>query len=394
MTTIDSRTTAALPFIRSDLTSLRAYTPHPGGDVAASLVEIDRVETNESPYDLPLALKQELAQMWVDRIESNRYPDGGHDALKAAIADYTSESAAGTPPILSSQISVGNGSDELLRSILIATCVGGAGSILVAAPTFSMYGILAQTLGIPVVTVDRSPVNFEVDLVAAQAALEREPIRVVFMVHPNSPTGNALAAAELDWMRSLPPDILVVIDEAYFEFSQQTVVTELVTRPNWIVLRTFSKAFRLAAHRVGYAVAHPHLIATLEQVRLPYNLPSISLSAAQLALQHRRTLLATIPETIGERERLFQTLTTIARLQVWRSDANFIYARMTDVKHPDLVMAELVTQLKQMGTSIRHTGGGLRISIGSPAENERTGIRLGKLFGVAGSGDDSPNCIR
>jgi histidinol-phosphate aminotransferase len=380
MTTLDSRTTAALPFIRSDLTSLQAYAPHPGGSADSSIVEIDRLETNESPYDLPLALKQELAQIWVEEIESNRYPDGGHDALKAAIAAYVSESASSTPTILPSQISVGNGSDELLRSILIATCVGGAGSILVAAPTFSMYGILAQTLGIPVVTVDRSPVNFEVDVVAAQAAIAAEPIRVVFMVHPNSPTGNALTAAELDWMRSLPPDILVVIDEAYFEFSQQTVITELATHPNWIVLRTFSKAFRLAAHRVGYAVAHPQLIATLEQVRLPYNLPSISLAAAQIALQHRHSLLATIPETIGERDRLFAILTALHQLKVWRSDANFIYARITDVNNPDLAMAESVLQLKQLGTSIRHTGGGLRITIGSPAENDRTGLRLSKLL--------------
>jgi histidinol-phosphate aminotransferase len=380
MTTIDSRTTAALPFIRSDLTSLQAYAPHPGGEAVGSIVEIDRLETNESPYDLPLALKQELAQMWVEQTESNRYPDGGHDALKAAIAAYASESASSTPTILPSQISVGNGSDELLRSILIATCLGGAGSILVAAPTFSMYGILAQTLGIPVVTVDRSPVNFEVDVVAAQAAIATEPIRVVFMVHPNSPTGNALTAAELDWMRSLPPNILVVIDEAYFEFSQQTVLTELATHPNWIVLRTFSKAFRLAAHRVGYAVAHPQLIATLERVRLPYNLPSLSLVAAQLALQHRHSLLMTIPETIGERDRLYQILTALTRLQVWRSDANFIYARITDVDRPDRAMAELVTQLQQIGTSIRHTGGGLRITIGSPAENDRTGLRLSKLL--------------
>ncbi len=380
MTTIDLHPTTALSFIRSDLTGLQAYTPHPGGDTERSIVEIDRLETNESPYDLPLALKQELARMWVEQIESNRYPDGGHDALKAAIASYASESAAGDPTVLPSQISVGNGSDELLRSILIATCVGGAGSILVATPTFSMYGILAQTLGIPVVRVDRSPVNFEVDLAAAQAAIASEPIRVVFMVHPNSPTGNALTAAELDWMRSLPLDILVVIDEAYFEFSQQTVVSELAARPNWIVLRTFSKAFRLAAHRVGYAVAHPQLIATLERVRLPYNLPSISLATAQLALQHRHALLAAIPETCSERDRLFNTLTALTQLQVWRSDANFIYARITDVDNPDLAMAELVSQLQQLGTSIRHTGGGLRISIGSPAENDRTGSRLSKLL--------------
>jgi histidinol-phosphate aminotransferase len=373
----------SLPFLRSELTSLQAYTPHPGGvtEQSGAMRSLDRLDTNESPDDLPLALKQELAQMWVTSIESNRYPDGGHDRLKAAIASYVSESAAGSPEVLPSQISVGNGSDELLRSILIATCVGGAGSILVAAPTFSMYGILAQTLGIPVITVDRSSVNFEIDLAAAQQAIADLSIRVVFMVHPNSPTGNTLTATELDWMRSLPLDILVVIDEAYFEFSQQTVVTELAAHPNWIVLRTFSKAFRLAAHRVGYAVAHPQLITTLEQVRLPYNLPSISLAAAQLALQHRQSLLATIPETIGERDRLFQVLTKINKLQVWRSDANFIYTRIQGVNNPDLEMTELVSQLKSQGTSIRYTGGGLRISIGSPDENERMGLRIDQLLG-------------
>jgi histidinol-phosphate aminotransferase len=376
----------SLPFLRSELTSLQAYTPHPGGTEGQSIaVEIDRVDTNENPYDLSVELKQKLAQQWVDSIESNRYPDGGHGSLKVAIASYVTESAVVRSPILPSQISVGNGSDELLRSILIATCVGGGGSILVAAPTFSMYGILAQTLGIPVVSVDRSVVNFEVDLAAAQSAIDHPkdaPIRVVFMVHPNSPTGNALTAAELEWMRSLPSDILVVIDEAYFEFSQQTVVGELAQHPNWIVLRTFSKALRLAAHRVGYAVAHPQLIATLEQVRLPYNLPSISIAAAELVLHHSQSLLAVIPELISDRNRLFAALTKIDRLQVWRSDANFIYVRLRAVNNPELAMAQLVTRLKAEGTSIRHTGGGLRISIGSPAENDRTILRLDRYITI------------
>jgi histidinol-phosphate aminotransferase len=374
---------ATLPFIRAELTSLQAYTPHPGGAGGQSVpVEIDRIDTNENPYDLPVALKQELAQMWVDSIESNRYPDGGHGSLKTAIAKYVTETAGGAE-ISPDRITVGNGSDELLRSILIATCIGGAGRILVANPTFSMYGILAQTLGIPVVSVDRSPVTFEVDLAAAQKVIsERQdaPIRVVFMVHPNSPTGNALTAAELDWLRSLPPHILVVIDEAYFEFSQQTVVAELAQQPNWIVLRTFSKAFRLAAHRVGYGIAHPQLIAALEQVRLPYNLPSFSLAAAALALQHRQSLLTVIPELISERDRLFSVLTQIEKLQVWRSDANFIYARIKGVTNPDLAMAELTAQLKSLGTSIRNTGGGLRISIGTPDENHRTEIRIKQLL--------------
>jgi histidinol-phosphate aminotransferase len=380
----DPSIVAALPFIRRELTSLQAYTPHPGGTAGQSVaVAIDRVDTNENPYDLPIELKQKLAQTWVESIESNRYPDGGHHRLKTEIADYVRASAGLNERILPSQISVGNGSDELLRSLLIATCVGGAGSILVAEPTFSMYGILAQTLGIPVVRIDRAVANFEVDLAAAQAAIDDRqdpPIRVVFMVNPNSPTANALTAGELDWLRSLPPEILVVIDEAYFEFSQATVVAELAAHPNWIVLRTFSKAFRLAAHRVGYAVGHPQLIATLEQVRLPYNLPSISLAAAELVLHHRQSLLAVIPQLISERDRLFIALAKINKIKVWRSDANFLYVRLLGTDNVELAMAELVAQLKIQGTSIRHTGGGLRISIGTPAEIDRTIARIGQLL--------------
>lgn len=386
MTSSAPITAKPLTFIRSELTSLQAYTTHPWSAESLDLVEptlCDQVAVNESPYDLPLALKQELAQIWTDAIESNRYPDGGHDRLKGMIAEYAGASIGSGTAILPSQISVGNGSDELLRSILIATCVGGAGSILVAAPTFSMYGILAQTLGVHVVSVDRSNLNFEVDLVAAQKAIDDTqdpPIRVVFMVHPNSPTGNALTTAELEWMGRLSTDILVVIDEAYFEFSQHTVVGELAQHPNWVVLRTFSKAFRLAAHRVGYAVGHPQLIAALEQVRLPYNLPSISLMAAELVLKHHVSILSTIAETMSERDRLSIVLTAIPALQIWRSDANFIYGRIQGVPDPELAMRELVIKLKNQGTSIRHTGGGLRISIGSPAENQRTGARMTQLL--------------
>jgi histidinol-phosphate aminotransferase len=370
----------SLPFIRPELSQFQAYTPHPGGAVDPAMT-LDRLDTNENPYDLPLDLKQELARLWEQEIESNRYPDGSHHSLKTAIAQYVSGSAGGNPSIESQQISVGNGSDELIRSILIATCIGGAGSILVAQPTFSMYGIIAQTLGIPVVSVDRSPLNWEIDLAAAQTAIantQNPPIRVVFVVHPNSPTANALSTAEIDWLRQLPSDILVVIDEAYFEFSQHTLVSELGSHPNWIVLRTFSKAFRLAAHRVGYAIAHSEIITTLEQVRLPYNLPSITIAAAELALKHQSSLLAVIPEILASRDRVYERISPLSDFQVWPSDANFLYARLqsTGSINADTAMAELVVHLKSQGTLIRHTGGGLRITIGSPAENQRTLDRL------------------
>ena len=386
-----------LPFIRKDLAELTAYTPHPGGasgESAHSESVLDRLDTNECPYDLPEELKKKLAWTYQQLIETNRYPDGGHAALKEAIAQYVNESIT-IPPlggvalpktaITADNISVGNGSDELIRSLLIATCLGGTGSIFVANPTFSMYGIIAQTLGIPVVSSQRKEENFEIDIEAAKRALaqnQNPPVRAVFVVHPNSPTANALTPDEIEWLENLPSEILVVIDEAYFEFSQNTLADRLHQHPNWIILRTFSKAFRLASMRVGYAIAHPELAAALEKIRLPYNLPSFSQTAAELALAQRQLLLATIPETLSERAKLIAALTQHQKLQVWPSAANFVYLR---VKAGDRNLAEtehqqIMQQLKERGTLIRHTGGGLRITVGSPEENQRTVDRIAAIL--------------
>ncbi|MEG3906096.1 histidinol-phosphate transaminase [Microcoleus sp. B4-C5] len=391
-----------LPFIRKELAELTAYTPHPGGtsgEPAHSESAIDRLDTNECPYDLPEELKKKLAWTYQQLIETNRYPDGGHAALKEALAQYVNESL-NVPPlnkgglggvtvpktaITADNISVGNGSDELIRSILIATCLGGTGSIFVANPTFSMYGIIAQTLGIPVVSAQRKEETFEIDIEAAKRAIaqnQNPPVRAVFVVHPNSPTANALTPDEIEWLSTLPEEILVVIDEAYFEFSQNTLADQLHHHPNWIILRTFSKAFRLASMRVGYAIAHPELTAALEKIRLPYNLPSFSQTAAELALAQRQLLLATIPETLSERAKLIAALTQHQKLQVWPSAANFVYLRVkaAEGESAEQEHKQIMQQLKERGTLIRHTGGGLRITVGSPEENQRTVDRIAAIL--------------
>ncbi|MBD2561056.1 MULTISPECIES: histidinol-phosphate transaminase [Nostoc] len=371
-----------LPFIRSDLAQFTAYKPHPSSDTAGAVpAQFDRLDTNESPYDLPPELKEKLVWTYQQVIETNRYPDGGHETLKDAIAEYVNESADLSISNTAANISVGNGSDELIRSLLIATCLGGEGSILVANPTFSMYGILAQTLGIPIVAVGRNETNFEIDLEAAQSAIEQTqnpPIRVVFVVHPNSPTANSLTAAELAWLKSLSEHILVVIDEAYFEFSQTTLVGELAQRPNWVILRTFSKAFRLASLRVGYCVAHPEAIAILEKVRLPYNLPSFSIAAALVALQNRTLLLGSIPQTLSERAKLIEILSQQPELRITASAANFIYLRLkpNGFNSQDVALKTFHQKLRTLGTLVRHISGGLRITVGTTEENTRTVNRV------------------
>ena len=372
-----------LKFIRSDLSQLNAYKPHPGSDSAEPVnIQFDRLDTNESPLDLPPEIKEKLAFIYQQIIETNRYPDGGHESLKNAISEYVNESAnLSNSTFTAANISVGNGSDELIRSLLIATCLGGEGSILVANPTFSMYAILAQTLGISVVTIGRNQHNFETDLEAAKSAIiqsQNPPIRVVFVVHPNSPTANCLTAAEITWLKSLPEEILVVIDEAYFEFSQTTLAAELLEHPNWIILRTFSKAFRLAAMRVGYCIAHPQAIAILEKVRLPYNLPSFSIASALMALENRQLLLQSIPQTLNERTKVITALSAHSILEITPSRTNFIYLRVKSEYQDaeNYVLTNLNQKLRSQGTLIRLLPNGLRITIGTPAENSRTIERI------------------
>ena len=372
-----------LKFIRSDLSQLNAYKPHPGSDSTEPVnIQFDRLDTNESPLDLPPEIKEKLAWNYQQIIETNRYPDGGHESLKNAISEYVNESAnLANSTFTAANISVGNGSDELIRSLLIATCLGGEGSILVANPTFSMYAILAQTLGISVVTIGRNQHNFETDLEAAKSAIiqtQNPPIRVVFVVHPNSPTANCLTAAEITWLKSLPEEILVVIDEAYFEFSQTTLAAELLQHPHWIILRTFSKAFRLAAMRVGYCIAHPQAIAILEKVRLPYNLPSFSIASALMALENRQLLLQSIPQTLNERAKLITALSAQSILEITPSRTNFIYLRVKTDYHDteNHVLTNLNQKLRSQGTLIRLLPNGLRITIGTPAENTRTIERI------------------
>lgn len=385
-----------MAFLRDDLTQLSAYqSPHPAeGDVVPPV--LDPLDTNESPIDLPAELKAALAGDYQHMIAANRYPDGSCLRLKQAVVDYAISSgdiAADTIGV--GNVTLGNGSDELIRSIIMATCLGGHGSILVSEPTFSMYAILAKTLGVDVHRVGRKD-NFEVDLAAAQAEIDAAssdglPVRVVFMVHPNSPTANALTQLELDWLKQLPGDILVVVDEAYFEFSGHTTLAEALSRPNWIVTRTFSKAFRLAAHRVGYGIAHPAVIAALEKLRLPYNLPSFSQAAAQVALAHSEQLLDQIPMLVAQRHQLFQALSDHPYLRVWPSDGNFVYVRLSDrglaaltLTEQSSGLAKLFKALRARGTLIRHTGGGLRISIGTAAENQRTLANLQQVLGSKG----------
>ena len=195
-----------MTFLRDDLARLAAYqSPHLVAEpldertVESMHPAVDPLDTNESPIDLPVDMKAALAEQYMGAIAANRYPNSDQIALKQAVISYAISSAntaknnAGkrAASILTSDhitcqnVTLGNGSDELIRSVIMATCLGNHGSILVAAPTFSMYAILAKTLGVKVHTVGRSD-SFEVDLEAADGAIASAktsgpPVRTLFV---------------------------------------------------------------------------------------------------------------------------------------------------------------------------------------------------------------------
>ncbi len=343
-------------WLRPDLAALHAYEAHDPG-------ECDKLDANEVPYGLPDWFQDKLAWAVQHTLASHRYPSAQPERLRQLLGEYT-----GLAP---DWITLGNGSDELIRSLIMIRCLGQGKAVASPEPTFAMYRILALTLGVPFIAVPRDPETFGLD----HQAIEREvdTIGLLFLTHPNSPTGNGLTAADLDFVRKLPEHILVVFDEAYFEFSGQTVVQELTHRP-WVVLRTLSKAFRQAAQRVGYALAQPTIIQTLEKVRLPYNLPKFSQIAAAMALEHRTELLAVIPQIRQDRDHLAHALQDLG-VQPWPSQANFIYFRTPGID-PNMIYHQLQAQ----GTLIRCTGGGLRVTVGTPGENQRFLQRLAQLL--------------
>lgn len=327
--------------------------------------EGDKLDANELPYDLPEWFKSKLVFVSEQVVRANRYPDSDPVLLRQQIAQYCHVKAQ--------QVCVGNGSDELIRSVIIAACLGGRGAVLSAEPTFGMYRILAETLGVPYITLARDEA-FGINPDAMHAAVLQHGVRVVFLANPNSPTATLLAGSVLRSLRTLPEDVLVVLDEAYYEFSGFTCASWIADWPNLIILRTFSKAFRLASYRVGYALGRPELIRVLDKTRLPYNLPAVSQLAATLAMEHRSELLAVIPELLAERDRVAASLQELPNLQLWPSSANFLYMRST--QHEPESMRKM---LAERGTLIRASGGGLRVTIGTPAENDKLLVNFASL---------------
>ena len=354
----------SLDKIKSEVRALRAYT------LSADRAHV-KINQNENPWDFPRQIKEETLRRLETRAWS-RYPDFVPASLHQRLSVFAGWPADG--------IIAGNGSNELIQALLMVTIAPGK-RVLIAEPTFALYRQITSVLGGEVIGVPlTAELNFDVETLA-DAVRDFDP-DVTIVCSPNNPTGCVMSDHDLRTLLNAT-DGLVVIDEAYHEFAEHSVVPLLREYKNLVVLRTFSKAMAMAALRVGYLLAAPELACEISKSVLPYNLNAISQTAAEVAVEmYRAELRPLVQSIIDERERLYSELSMIAGLTPLRSRANFMVVRST--VNPRRVFAELFQRdiLIRDVSSYPMLSEFFRVSVGTPAENYLLLAGLREIFGA------------
>lgn len=358
--------------MRPDLAALQPYTPIVPFEALSERLgipahDIVKLDANENPYGPSPRAIAALASYPHYAI----YPDPDHTSLRRAIAAYIDQ------PI--ERIVCGNGSDEII-DLLLRLIVAPGDAVVEAPPTFGMYRFNAGVVGGRAVQAPRDE-RFDVDVEMVGAAVEREQAKIIFLPSPNNPTGNSLRRGAVERLLELPA--LLVVDEAYAEFAGDSVADLVGRHPNLIVLRTFSKWAGLAGLRVGYGLMDEALAAQLWKIKPPYNVNVAANVAAIASLDDAAYLMSNVGRIVAERERVFAALREIPGLQPYPSSANFVLMRVSGVD-----AAGLKHDLEQQGILLRYySTAGLadcvRISIGTPEQNDRALAAMRELVGQA-----------
>ena len=346
MTTKSRKTKGIVSLVRPAVRGLAAYHI----DETPVRVKLDAME---NPFLLPAGIRKEIAKAARQAL-INRYPDPSATRLKQAIARIWK--------IAPEQMLLGNGSDELIQTIILAF----GGPVITPVPTFAMYDITARALSQKVVPVPLTD-EFDLDADAVIKAAKRTKAKVIFLACPNNPTGNRYSDAAV---RKVLDNVsaAVVIDEAYFSFSGRTFLPYLNRHPGMIILRTLSK-IGLAGLRIGVLTASREIAAELNKIRLPYNINVLSQAAALVALRHWSTLNRQISLLISERAKLYNALLRTPGVTPFPTETNFIL--MWIEKDATAVFKAL----KKRGILVKNLDrpgplkGCLRVTIGTPAEN-------------------------
>jgi histidinol-phosphate aminotransferase len=318
-----------------------------------------KINQNENPYDLPESVKRRVVERALARPWS-RYPEFDPKELVEKLAAF-----AGWRP---DGILAGNGSNELIEALLLVT-VGPGTRVVIPEPTFTLYALVTRILGGEAIRVGLGP-ELEYDATEIGRIRRELAASVTIVCSPNNPTGGVLSLEEVERLCG-ESDGLVVVDEAYHEFSGQTAVPLLARHANLVVLRTFSKAMSLAGARVGYLLASPELVREVNKARLPYNLNFFSQMAATAAIEEWESLRKIVGGLVEAREDLLYRLYRMPGVKPYPSRANFILFELLEAD-PKAVFESVYKRgvLIRDVTSYPRLSRCLRVSVGSPSENE------------------------
>ena len=301
------------------------------------------LDANENPYNN----------------DFNRYPDPLQRQLKMALAKVKGVGA--------NQILLGNGSDEVLDLIFRTFCEPGEDEVILLPPTYGMYAVLAQLNNVRVVNVplDR---NFELDVAAIMSSVNQKT-KVIFVCSPNNPTGNAIPQSQI---KSLLDQFsgLVVVDEAYTDFSKVASAIELMNDyPRLMVCQTFSKAYGLAGIRLGIGFAKPEIIDFFNKIKPPYNVNILSQRKALESLNDPTIVRQQVHELVGERQKMEKELSALEFVKkIFHSDANFLLIGLDDAKkrYDQFLERGIVVRNRSSLLGCENT---LRVTVGTPQEN-------------------------
>jgi histidinol-phosphate aminotransferase len=299
------------------------------------------LDANESPYG-----------------NLNRYPDPYQKELKDAISEYKKISAE--------KIFLGNGSDEIIDLCMRIFCNPGADKILIFPPTYGMYEVSAAVNDI---RITRVPLNsdFQIDMPGLKKVLSDKNLKIIFICSPNNPTGNSMNRADIETILENYKGI-VLIDEAYIDFSEKQSFINLIDKyPNLIIMQTFSKAFGMAAARIGMAFSGNEIIQLFNKVKPPYNISTINQKAVLKRMKNAKDLKDIITKIRNEKSRVLASIVKMKIVQgIYPSDANFLLVKVKDANYiyNALVNKNIITRNR---TSVVENC--IRITIGKRSEN-------------------------
>jgi len=315
-----------------------------------------RLHLNESAFPLPGWLKEKILRR-LKEANWHYYPPEDNSYLLSLLADYIHHQPEG--------ILLGNGSNELIQTVIYACCDSGE-AIVTLRPGFSIYKSVAELMNVKVIEVPlREDLSFDLEEITRAT----QNARILFLTTPHNPTGLALTAEQLERIIAETKS-LVILDEAYAEFSEETSLPLLNHYHNLIILRTFSKAFRLAGGRFGYLAGQPDIVKALKAARLPFSVGLFQQIAAEVLLEEKDFILAEVKKIVAERERLFRRLKTLQTFKPLPSKANFLL-----VESSRLEAQEVYNRLLRKKILVRifcspELKYRFRVTVGRPEEND------------------------